>query len=92
MAELRAASTARKERLRIARERERKSRSQGAMGAFRLNGKRAKTTQGNEAVGSTEIGDEQFLPDDKEPEEEEGVYLSSEVRDLMAKYDLISSS
>lgn len=88
MAELRAASNARKERLRIARERERKARGQGTMGAFRVNGKRAKTTTGNgsEGAGPTEMGDEQFLPDDKEPEEGDGVYLSSEVKELMAKY------
>ena len=91
MAELRAASTARRERLQIARERERKARGQGTMGAFRVNGKRAKI-QGDEGSvsgsGSGEAGDDQFLPDDKEPEEGDGVYLSSEVRELMAKYAL----
>ena len=94
MAELRAASTARRERLQIARERERKARGQGTMGAFRVNGKQAKI-QGDEGSvsgsGSGDAGDDQFLPDDKEPEEGDGVYLSSEVRELMAKSALIDA-
>lgn len=86
MAELRSASTARQERLRLAREKELKTRGHGSMGAFRVNGKRAKITSGGDTSSSTEEGDEQFLPDDKEPGDGDGVYLSSEVRDLMAKY------
>ena len=44
-----------------------------------------------EASGSgsngVDKGDEQFLPEDKDKDEddEDGVYLSKEVRDLMAK-------
>ena len=87
MAELRGASTARKERLDKARERERKARGQGSMGAFRVNGKRAKIAQGNEGSNVGEAGDEQFLPDDMDEGQGDGdgVYLSSEVKDLMAK-------
>ena len=86
--DLRAASDARAERLETARAKERKSRA-GTTGAFRT--KRSKVASGGEAsgTGSTEIGkgDEQFLPEDKDKDEgdEDGVYLSKEVRDLMAK-------
>lgn len=89
MAELRAASVTRQERLGAARERERKSRGSGSMGAFRVNGKRAKIAVGAEGVstGLAGDGDDQYLPDDKGDgaDEGDGVYLSKEVKDLMAK-------
>jgi len=92
--DLRAASDARAERLETARAKERKSRA-GTTGAFRT--KRSKVASGGEAsgTGSTEIGkgDEQFLPEDKDKDEgdEDGVYLSKEVRDLMAKLVVLMS-
>ena len=84
--DLRAASEARAERLEAARARERKLRV-GAAGAFRTN-KRTKVALETSGSGSsgTAKGDEEFLPEDKEDEgDEDGVYLSKEVRDLMAK-------
>jgi hypothetical protein len=84
--EMRAASEARAERLEAARARERKSRT-GAAGAFRTN-KRTKVVGEGSGSGSsvTTKGDEEFLPEDKEDEgDDDGVYLSKEVRDLMAK-------
>jgi hypothetical protein len=85
---MRSASEARAERLANARARERKVRT-GTAGAFRVN-KRTKVVGSGEASGSgtsgVEKGEDQFLPEDKQDEEEEdGVYLSKEVRDLMAK-------
>lgn len=82
---MRAASEARAERLEAARARERKSRI-GTAGAFRT--KRTKVATEVAGSGSSGVvkGDEQFLPEDQEDEgEEDGVYLSKEVRDLMAK-------
>lgn len=90
--ETRSASEARAERLERARARERKSRT-GTAGAFRTN-KRTKVASVGEASGSgsgssgVAKGDEEFLPEDKDKEDEgdeDGVYLSKEVRDLMAK-------
>jgi hypothetical protein len=86
LSELRAASEARAERLEAARARERKSRT-GAAGAFRTN-KRTKVAIESSASGSGGLvqGDDEFLPEDKEDQgDEDGVYLSKEVRDLMAK-------
>jgi hypothetical protein len=87
---MRAASEARAERLEAARARERKSRA-GAAGAFRTNKRTKVAIEGSgsgSGVGSSGVvkGDEEFLPEDKEDEgDEDGVYLSKEVRDLMAK-------
>ena len=86
LSDLRAASEARAERLEAARARERKSRI-GAAGAFRTS-KRTKVVTESSGSGSSGAskGDEEFLPEDKENEGEgDGVYLSKEVRDLMAK-------
>lgn len=86
LGELRAASEARAERLEAARARERKSRM-GQAGAFRTN-KRTKVAAESSESGSsgTAKRDEEFLPEDKEDQgDEDGVYLSKEVRDLMAK-------
>jgi hypothetical protein len=86
LTDLRAASEARAERLEAARARARKSRT-GAAGAFRTN-KRAKLAAEGSGSGSigTGKGDEEFLPEDQEDQgDDDGVYLSKEVRDLMAK-------
>jgi hypothetical protein len=83
-----AASEARKERLRSARDRERKARGLGPAGAFRINGKRARVAPNNERQTSPQEGDEQYLPEDRAgstADNEDGSYLSKEVRDLMAK-------
>lgn len=97
LADMRAASEGRRERLAAARERERKARrvGSGSMGAFRVNGKRAKIAStssplsGNRSDG-VDKGDDHFLPNDTAAqaaaeEQGEGVFLSKEVRDLMAK-------
>ena len=89
MADMRAASEARAVRLEAARARERKARST-ASGAFRVNSKRAKVGLGDGGAGGSsgvEKGDDQFLPEDKpdEVDDGDGMYLSKEVRDLMAK-------
>lgn len=86
---MRAASEARTARLESARAKERKLRASGSSGAFRVNGKRAKVVK-DDASGSSsgvERSDDQFLPEDKGNEGDggDGVYLSMEVRDLMAK-------
>ena len=92
--DLRAASDARAERLEAARARERKCRA-STTGAFRT--KRSKVASSGEASGSgsngVDKGDEQFLPEDKDKDEgdEDGVYLSKEVRDLMAKLVVLMS-
>jgi hypothetical protein len=89
LADMRAASEARTIRLEAARARERKARST-TNGAFRLNSKRVKLgadTGGAGPSSGIDKGDEQYLPEDKpgEADEGDGVYLSKEVRDLMAK-------
>ena len=91
MADIRAASEARTIRLEAARARERKARST-ASGAFRVNSKRAKVGLDDGGAGAGPSsgvikGDDQFLPEDKpdEVDDGDGVYLSKEVRDLMAK-------
>jgi hypothetical protein len=88
LADLRAASEARTARLESARAKERKSRMAGTGSAFRLNGKRAKVVKDTEGLKSgSERNDDQFLPEDKADtgQGDDGVYLSKEVRDLMAK-------
>jgi hypothetical protein len=92
MRELRAGQEDRKSRLDAIREKERKARIAKGMGAFRgpeTVYKRVKTGKegkdGKEGKEEEHIGDEAFLPEDKGEKEEEGVFLSKEVRDLMAK-------
>lgn len=88
LAALHAASEARRDRLKLARERERKARGQGMTGAFRVNGKRAKIASDANGDAGVEGGEEQYLPEDRQGDNEadaDGVYLSKEVRDLMAK-------
>lgn len=76
---------ARQERLAKAREKEKKIRQSGSIGAFR-NGerKRVKVDHDRNESGA-EQGDDEFLPEDKEEDRGDGVYLSKEVRELMAK-------
>lgn len=83
----RAAQAARQERLARAREKERKIRQANVVGAFR-NGerKRIKVALEDGKAPESEDGDEAFLPEDKEDDEKQGgIYLSKEVRELMAK-------
>ncbi|ORY29962.1 helicase C-terminal domain-domain-containing protein [Naematelia encephala] len=91
MTELRAGEEEREERLRKARERERKIKagSGNGVGTF---GKRLKVTndRGETVQKKGDIGDDddEFLPDDaEEKRRDDDVYLSNEVRDLMAKYE-----
>jgi hypothetical protein len=87
LADLQAAEDARQARLAAARERERKINNNGSIGAFRGGEhKRVKLGEGVEKSGNSGKGDEEFLPEDKEGTgNEEGPYLSKEVRELMAK-------
>ncbi|KAK1925113.1 helicase C-terminal domain-containing protein [Papiliotrema laurentii] len=85
----RAAQAARQERLARAREKERKIRQANVVGAFR-NGerKRIKVALEDGKAPESEDGDEAFLPEDKEDDEKQGgIYLSKEVRELMAKFE-----
>lgn len=80
----RAAQTERAARIAAARERERKNRLIHASGTFRTKKSRPSTTD-SVAVSQNE-GDEAFLPEDNDGEgDEEGAYLTPEVRVLMAK-------
>ncbi|RSH93859.1 minichromosome maintenance protein 5 [Saitozyma podzolica] len=93
--ELRAAQEARKDRLAAAREKERKLRAVNGYGAFkgpgtvkRARASKAVTGDAAEKGDQADQGDDQFLPEDKEDNgQDEGMYLSAEVRELMAKYD-----
>nr|XP_031861102.1 uncharacterized protein CI109_003463 [Kwoniella shandongensis]KAA5528174.1 hypothetical protein CI109_003463 [Kwoniella shandongensis] len=88
MNELHSVQEARKERLMKARARERKIRQAGGNGAFR-GVKKVKVGNGSGTSGKSDIKeDEDFLPEDKDKDEEEdGPYLSREVRELMSKYE-----
>lgn len=95
LADLRAAGEAKRERLAQARARERKLRLQGRSGAFRGAGgpgpaKKPRVGTDDGGVRGGTAGDDEFLPEDKEPdhgggEEGEDAYLSAEVRELMQK-------
>ncbi|OXG31727.1 chromosome transmission fidelity protein 1 [Cryptococcus neoformans Ze90-1] len=91
MNELRAVQLEREERLEKARKKEMRMRREGGVGAFRHGlgcGKRVKT--GAEGVGKAKTGEtkeDDFLPEDKEEDNEEGPYLSREVRELMSKFE-----
>ncbi|KAK8869549.1 hypothetical protein IAR55_000116 [Kwoniella newhampshirensis] len=93
MNELKAGQEARAERLAKARAKERKIRQRGGSGAFRGGGGGVKRLKMGENGASVDVGtdnekqDDQFLPEDKEEAEQEGPYLSKEVRDLMSKYE-----
>lgn len=89
MNELRAVQLEREERLEKARKKGMRMRREGGVGAFRHGlgcGKRVKT--GAEGVGKAKTGEtkeDDFLPEDKEEDNEEGPYLSREVRELMSR-------
>ena len=88
LADLRAARDARTARLVAARQKERTLRSVDRTGAFR-NGEAKKPRLGaaSTEAGSEDLKDEKFLPEDMEGEKgkQDGVFLSAEVRDLMAR-------
>jgi hypothetical protein len=94
LADLRAAQEARKARLTAASEKERKLRAVNGYGAFRGPGvvKRPKVdvhVGRQRGEKKDDDGDEEFLPDDKlEKGEGDGMYLSAEVKELMARYSL----
>lgn len=83
MGELRRGEEERSTRLAAARERERRARAAGSTGAFRGPGKRAKV---DKPEGSAKP-EEDFLPEDAEREYDDGLGLSAEVRELMAKLE-----
>ena len=88
LADLRAAQDARTARLVAAKERERTLRSVQRTGAFRnVDAKRPRLAALKSEAGAEHLKDEEFLPEDKEGEKgkQDGVFLSAEVRDLMAK-------
>ena len=86
MEDQRAVHQARQERLAKAREREKKIRQTGSVGAFK-NGERKRVKVGSEENdGVKDQGDEEFLPEDKVDKRGQGIYLSKEVRELMAKW------
>ena len=88
LADFRAAQEARAARLAAAREKERKERSTSGATAFQSGErKRPKLGVAKVVAGGGEAGDEEFLPEDKENQTGglDGVQLSSEVRQLMAK-------
>lgn len=89
MAELRAASEARAQRLAAARERERKARQASHAGAFGGPGKRARPTTTTTAE-KQQKSEEEFLPEDNEHEKStapDGPVLSAEVRALLAQLE-----
>ncbi|WVF71908.1 hypothetical protein IAT40_006718 [Kwoniella sp. CBS 6097] len=93
LAELRSIQEARNERLVKAREKERKIRQGNINGAFRGLGtvhKKSKV-EGKNGTGSAKgdaKAEDDFLPDDKdEDREQDGPYLSKEVRELMSRYE-----
>ena len=89
LSDLRSAQDAKSARLAAAREKERKSKLVSGSGAFRHGeGKRPRLGVGKKADTVSNKGDEEFLPEDKdvqEGREGEGMYLSKEVQELMAK-------
>ena len=88
LAELRSAQDALDARLAIAREKERKLRTANSTGAFKSGeSKKPRLGGARVVVADEKAGDDEFLPEDKDiPQGDgDGVYLSSEVRDLMAK-------
>lgn len=86
MSHHREAEEARRTRLSVAREKERKIRQKHLNGAFR-GGERKRARIGEVAGQEKEDEDEEFLPEDGVDEQGDGggVFLSKEVRDLMAK-------
>lgn len=82
MAGLKAGEEARVARLRLARERERKARRDGGVGGGMFR-KKARVSAGEDQESSKGDGEDQFLPDDGDVQEDTN--LSAEVRALMAQ-------
>lgn len=87
MNELKVVQQEREERLEKARRKEMRMRRKGGLGAFKHGpggGKRIR--MGDEEEGKTGgIKEDDFLPEDEEKYNEDGPYLSREVRELMSK-------
>lgn len=89
MNELKVVQQEREERLEKARRKEMRMRRKGGLGAFKHGpggGKRIR--MGDEEVGKGKTGgikEDDFLPEDEEKYNEDGPYLSREVRELMSK-------
>lgn len=84
-----AVSQARRERLALAREKERKIRQQSNSGLFKGKGERKRFKLDSVGDEHGKEGDDEFLPEDQEgtgEEVKEGeIYLTKEVKELMAK-------
>ncbi|TYJ52793.1 hypothetical protein B9479_006597 [Cryptococcus floricola] len=92
MAELRRERELREERLGQVRERERKMRVKEGTGAFRGGGKRVRVGYDGQVGSETkELGEDDFLPEDRDEPEDDGMYLSKEVRELMSKFEPVKS-
>ncbi|WVQ99004.1 hypothetical protein IAU59_006136 [Kwoniella sp. CBS 9459] len=96
LAELRSVQEAKNERLVKAREKERKIRQGNINGTFRGMGvvhKKSKVDPNGNGHGhgngiEEKKAEDEFLPDDKDDErDQDGPYLSKEVRELMSKYE-----
>ncbi|WVO14193.1 hypothetical protein L204_101825 [Cryptococcus depauperatus] len=90
MQELRAAQEERRERLEKAKAKEMKLRKEAEVGAFKSGlSKRARLGASNEGngVNGVNLREDDFLPEDKEERNDDGPYLSREVRELMTKYE-----
>lgn len=87
MNELKVVQQEREERLEKARRKEMRMRRKGGLGAFKHGpggGKRIR--MGDEEEGKTGgIKEDDSLPEDEEKYNEDGPYLSREVRELMSK-------
>ncbi|KIR32908.1 chromosome transmission fidelity protein 1 [Cryptococcus deuterogattii MMRL2647] len=96
MNELKVVQQEREERLEKARRKEMRMRREGGLGAFKHGpggGKRIR--MGDEEVGkgkTGEIKEDDFLPEDEQKYNEDGPYLSREVRELMSKFELTKTS
>ncbi|WVQ77661.1 hypothetical protein IAR50_007349 [Cryptococcus sp. DSM 104548] len=88
MAELRRERELREERLGKVREKERRMRIKEGTGAFRGGGKRVRVGYDKQVEGGEkEVVEQDFLPEDHEEPEDDGMYLSKEVRELMSKFE-----
>ncbi|KAK6903226.1 hypothetical protein I203_108491 [Kwoniella mangroviensis CBS 8507] len=90
LSELRGVEEKREERLKKAREREKKIRKNMGMGMNKGMGvvvKKPKVDGGTDREDGVKKEEEEFLPDDSEQGDPEGPYISKEVRDLMNKYE-----
>ncbi|WRT67408.1 uncharacterized protein IL334_004379 [Kwoniella shivajii] len=86
--ELRSVEGARNERLSRARERERKIRRNGSSTRGMVTKKIKSQDNSGANEQSVEVREEEdYLPDDKDEQDDQGPYLSKEVRDLMDKYE-----